>query len=147
MASSENDAWEGARYLDADYVLVIFGGLAYYSGDDISKFLWMVRIASGVFPHIREHDYYGDSGYYRVDSGVSHIMSQSLMYKLAYYRFAEVRQNGYDGVRNCDIGVKDIKLKHFREAYTTERWIVRIYQVLKDSNMDPPIIKDQQHYQ
>jgi hypothetical protein len=35
---------------DANYVLVIFGGMANYSGDDISKFLWMIRIAAGVFP-------------------------------------------------------------------------------------------------
>jgi dolichyl-diphosphooligosaccharide---protein glycosyltransferase len=26
-------------------VLVIFGGMTNYSGDDISKFLWMIRIA------------------------------------------------------------------------------------------------------
>jgi dolichyl-diphosphooligosaccharide--protein glycosyltransferase len=28
----------------------IFGGLTGYSGDDINKFLWMVRIGGGVFP-------------------------------------------------------------------------------------------------
>jgi len=50
MASNEEDAYGIARHLDANYVLVIFGGLSNYSGDDISKFLWMVRIAAGVFP-------------------------------------------------------------------------------------------------
>ena len=45
------------RNLDVDYVLVLFGGLSYYSGDDINKFLWMIRIASGVFPHIKEDDF------------------------------------------------------------------------------------------
>jgi dolichyl-diphosphooligosaccharide--protein glycosyltransferase len=39
-------------------VLVIFGGYSYYSGDDINKFLWMVRIAGGVYPHIKEEDFY-----------------------------------------------------------------------------------------
>ena len=29
--------------LDVDYVLVIFGGVIGYSGDDINKFLWMVN--------------------------------------------------------------------------------------------------------
>jgi hypothetical protein len=33
------------KYLDVDYVLIIFGGIIGYSGDDINKFLWMVRIA------------------------------------------------------------------------------------------------------
>jgi dolichyl-diphosphooligosaccharide---protein glycosyltransferase len=50
MASNEQDAYKIARSLDANYVLVIFGGMSNYSGDDISKFLWMVRIAAGVFP-------------------------------------------------------------------------------------------------
>jgi len=50
MASNEEEAYRIARSLDANYVLVIFGGLSNYSGDDISKFLWMVRIGAGVFP-------------------------------------------------------------------------------------------------
>jgi hypothetical protein len=32
---------------------------------------------------------------------------------------------------------KGFKLKHFREAFTSERWIVRIYEVLPPVNMDP----------
>lgn len=50
MGSEEIEAYKLARYLDANYILVIFGGVSYYSGDDISKFLWMIRIAAGVFP-------------------------------------------------------------------------------------------------
>jgi dolichyl-diphosphooligosaccharide--protein glycosyltransferase len=45
MGSEEEEAYKLARYLDANYVLVIFGGMSHYSGDDISKFLWMIRIA------------------------------------------------------------------------------------------------------
>jgi len=59
MSSPEEEGYEIAKRLDVDYVLVIFGGVAYYSGDDINKFLWMVRIGGGVFPHIKEEDYYG----------------------------------------------------------------------------------------
>jgi len=58
MSSPEADAYEVAQSLDVDYVLVIFGAYNYYSGDDINKFLWMVRIAGGVYPHIKEQDYY-----------------------------------------------------------------------------------------
>jgi len=50
MASPEEEAHRIATELDANYVLVIFGGMSAYSGDDISKFLWMVRIAAGVYP-------------------------------------------------------------------------------------------------
>ena len=45
LASSEEDGYNVARFLGADYMLVIFGGMTNFSGDDISKFLWMIRIA------------------------------------------------------------------------------------------------------
>ncbi|GAB4852636.1 Dolichyl-diphosphooligosaccharide--protein glycosyltransferase subunit stt3a [Ancistrocladus abbreviatus] len=50
-------AWENFNSLDVKYVLVVFGGLVGYRSDDINKFLWMVCIGGGVFPHIREPDY------------------------------------------------------------------------------------------
>lgn len=50
MSSTEIDAYEIMKSLDVDYVLVIFGGVIGYSGDDINKFLWMVRIAEGEHP-------------------------------------------------------------------------------------------------
>ena len=57
MALTEAQAYPILRSLDVDYVLVIFGGLAGYSSDDINKFLWMIRIAGGVYPDIKEPDY------------------------------------------------------------------------------------------
>ena len=47
MSSNESRAYEIMTELNVDYVLVIFGGVMGYSGDDINKFLWMVRIAEG----------------------------------------------------------------------------------------------------
>ena len=43
MSSNETAAYDIMTELDVDYVLVIFGGVIGYSGDDINKFLWMVR--------------------------------------------------------------------------------------------------------
>jgi dolichyl-diphosphooligosaccharide--protein glycosyltransferase len=134
MASNEEEAYQIARSLDANYVLVIFGGMSHYSGDDISKFLWMVRIAAGVFPQIKEKNYYS-RGHYRVDNQMSQTMRDSLMYRLAYYRFGEIRvrgdkPSGWDTVRDCEIGLKRYELNYFREAYTSDRWMVRIYEVL-----------------
>jgi len=60
-ASDEDEAFEICKKLDVDYVLVIFGGASAYSGDDINKFYWMVKIAGGVFPHIREESFHGQS--------------------------------------------------------------------------------------
>lgn len=50
MSSNESAAYNIMRSLDVDYVLIIFGGVIGYSGDDINKFLWMVRIAEGEHP-------------------------------------------------------------------------------------------------
>lgn len=50
MSSNESEAYKIMVSLDVDYVLVIFGGVIGYSGDDINKFLWMVRIAEGEHP-------------------------------------------------------------------------------------------------
>lgn len=50
MSSNESAAYTIMTALDVDYVLVIFGGVIGYSGDDINKFLWMVRIAEGEHP-------------------------------------------------------------------------------------------------
>lgn len=140
MASPEDEAHKIATSLDANYVLVIFGGMSNYSGDDISKFLWMVRIAAGVFPNIKENNYYS-RGHYRIDRQVSETMKNSLMYRLCFYRFGEVRTrsdkpSGWDTVRDAEIGLKKYDLKYFREAYTSERWIVRIYEVLPLTNRD-----------
>lgn len=47
MSCSEDVAYEVMRKHDVDYALVIFGGVLGYSGDDINKFLWMIRIGEG----------------------------------------------------------------------------------------------------
>ena len=49
MSSNESAAYEIMTELDVDYVLVIFGGVIGYSGDDINKFLWMVSSEARVF--------------------------------------------------------------------------------------------------
>jgi len=146
MCSTEAEAYEIMLNLDVDYVLVIFGGLIGYSGDDINKFLWMVRIAGGVWPHIKEADYFTPRGEYRVDNEASPIMMNSLMYKLSYYRFGQVttdpqRPAGFDRVRQAEIGNKKVTLKHLEEVYTSEHWLVRIYKVLKPRNRGPKQLK------
>lgn len=139
MASREEDAIHIIRALDVEYVLVIFGGLAGYSSDDINKFLWMVRIGGSTHPHIKEPDYYTPQGQYRVDAAGSPVLLNCLMYKLSYYRFGQVftergRPQGYDRVRGAEIGNKNIELTYLEEAFTSLHWIVRIYKVLPPDN-------------
>ncbi|TKS81608.1 Dolichyl-diphosphooligosaccharide--protein glycosyltransferase subunit STT3B [Collichthys lucidus] len=142
MSSNETAAYEIMRSLDVDYVLIIFGGVIGYSGDDINKFLWMVRIAEGEHPRdIRESDYFTPQGEFRVDKAGSPTLLNCLMYKMSYYRFGEMQLDfrtppGFDRTRNAEIGNKDIKLKHLEEAFTSEHWLVRIYKVKKLENRD-----------
>uniref|UniRef100_H2ZLL4 dolichyl-diphosphooligosaccharide--protein glycotransferase n=1 Tax=Ciona savignyi TaxID=51511 RepID=H2ZLL4_CIOSA len=137
----DNNTWNNSHIalvrnlmLDVDYVLIIFGGMIGYSGDDINKFLWMVRIAEGEHPgDIKESKYFTQNGEFRVDKGGSPTLLNCLMYKMSYYRFGELQMDfrsppGYDRTRNVEIGNKNIKFEHLEEAYTSEHWLVRIYK-------------------
>jgi dolichyl-diphosphooligosaccharide--protein glycosyltransferase len=133
FSTEEEESYRICKMLDADYVMVIFGGYSGYSGDDINKFIWIIRITAGYYPKVKEENFYS-RGQYRIDSAASDTMLNSMMYKFNYYRFDEARtgrssSEGYDVVRNSVMGRKNIKLRHFTEAYTTDNWIVRIYSV------------------
>ena len=141
LASSEEDGHTIARFMGADYMLVVFGGMTNFSGDDIAKFMWMIRIAAGEFPSIKEDHFYNSQGRYDVGNSGSEALLDCLMYKLIYYRFGEIKikrdeEAGYDSVRKAVIGNRDFKLTHFEEAFTSERWLVRIYKVLPLPAMD-----------
>jgi dolichyl-diphosphooligosaccharide--protein glycosyltransferase len=128
MSSPEEVAYPILRKHDVDYVLVIFGGLLGYSGDDINKFLWMVRIAQGVWPEeIQEPNYFTPQGEYKVDEHASKAMRESIMYKMSYYRFVELYGGGQavDRVRQQVIPKTPIQLDYLEEAFTSENWIVR----------------------
>ncbi|CAL1359757.1 unnamed protein product [Linum trigynum] len=133
MSSPEKQAWEIFHSLDVKYVLVVFGGLVGYPSDDINKFLWMVRIGGGEFPHIKEPDYLRD-GQYRIDAQATPTMLNCLMYKLSYFRFVETDGKGFDRVRRTEIGKKHFKLTHFEEVFTTHHWMVRIYKLKPPRN-------------
>lgn len=118
MGSREEEAFELSKQLDVNYVLVVFGGLSGYSGDDINKFLWMVRIGGSENSHIKEADYFAN-GHYRVDAGGSRTMLNCLMYKLSYYRFGEINQGrgpGFDVQRRTVIGVGLTNKEHELQA-------------------------------
>ena len=80
MSSREEVSYPILRQHDVDYVLVVFGGLLGYSGDDINKFLWMVRISEGIWPdEINERNYFTARGEYRIDDEATPTMRNSLM--------------------------------------------------------------------
>jgi len=80
MSSREEVSYPIMRQHEVDYVLIVFGGLLGYSGDDINKFLWMVRIAEGIWPdEVKERDFFTARGEYRVDGDATQTMKNSLM--------------------------------------------------------------------
>ncbi len=80
MSSREEVSYPIMRQHEVDYVLIVFGGLLGYSGDDINKFLWMVRIAEGIWPdEVKERDFFTSRGEYRVDDQATPAMRNSLM--------------------------------------------------------------------
>ncbi|MCJ1288149.1 oligosaccharyl transferase stt3 subunit [Xylographa opegraphella] len=132
MSSREEVSYPILRQHDVDYVLVVFGGLLGYSGDDINKFLWMVRIAEGIWPdQVRERDYFTARGEYRVDDEATPTMKNSLMYKMSYYNYQTLFPAGQamDRVRGVKLPVEGPQLNTLEEAFTSENWIIRIYKV------------------
>lgn len=132
MCSPEDVSYKILRQHDVDYVLVIFGGLLGYSGDDMNKYLWMVRIAEGIWPdEVQEKNFFTSRGEYRVDDHATKTMKNSLMYKMSYYNFVELfGGQATDRVRNQRLlEASSPKLDVLEEAFTSENWIVRIYKV------------------
>lgn len=139
MCSSEEVAYDILKQHDVDYILIIFGGVIGFSGDDINKFLWMIRISEGIWPdEIHERDFFTERGEYRVDGQAPKAMQQSLMYKMSYYRFHELfmGREAVDRVRNQQIPITNApELSILDEVFTSTNWIVRIYKVKDDDNL------------
>jgi dolichyl-diphosphooligosaccharide--protein glycosyltransferase len=130
LTAPEEEAYSIMDELDCEYVMVQFGGAIGFKGDDINKFPWIVKITGNEYPDVKESRFFIDNNNY-VGSNISEPMKNSLMYKLAYYRFWEMETSkglGFDLSRRTVIGHKDFKLSHFEEVFTSDRWLVRIYK-------------------
>lgn len=125
MASREEVSYPILKKHDVDYVLIIFGGLIGFSGDDINKYLWMIRIAQGVWPNeVKESDYFTPRGEYKVDDQATPTMRESLMYKMSYYRYVTRKESK---ATTCN-SANSLRI-HLKTALTTcsagrEQWTV-----------------------
>ncbi|TNJ26652.1 Dolichyl-diphosphooligosaccharide--protein glycosyltransferase [Giardia muris] len=142
LASDEDTAHRICRELGIDYVLVWYGGQVGYSGDDLNKLLWPVRIAGNRHFEERfdwlpgpivERDYYGGGSNYHAGEGSGGMLRRSLLYKLSYASPNEAQAQygggnlGFDRVRMTTFTPP--RLRNFKEAYSTEHLLVRVYQV------------------
>lgn len=147
MAVSEANSEVIMRRLGVDYVLIIFGGMLGYSGDDINKFLWMVRISEGIWPEdVNERSYFTDRGEYKVDDMATKTMKESLMYKMSFYNFGKLfgGRDVYDRVRQQRMSsdyANNIHLDVLEEVYTSENWLVRIYKLKDQDNFGRDLIE------
>ena len=160
MSSREEVSYPIMRQHEVDYVLVVFGGLLGYSGDDINKFLWMVRIAegnasppprsasntqltyfckyAGIWPdEVKERDFFTARGEYKIDDEATPTMRNSLMYKMSYYNYHALFPAGQatDRVRGSRLPAQGPELSTLEEAFTSENWIIRIYKVKDLDNL------------
>ncbi|KAM3415827.1 hypothetical protein BST61_g9334 [Cercospora zeina] len=138
MSSREEVSYPIMKQHEVDYVLVVFGGLLGYSGDDINKFLWMVRIAEGIWPdEVKERDFFTARGEYKIDDEATPTMKNSLMYKMSYYNYNSLFPAGQatDRVREARLPATGPELSTVEEAFTSENWIIRIYKVKDYDNL------------
>lgn len=98
----------------------------------------MIRIAEGIWPkEVKERDFFTPSGEYRVDDQATETMKNSLLYKMSYYKFADMFPPGkaVDRVRNTGVASPGPVLDTLEEVFTSETWIVRIYKVREQDNL------------
>jgi dolichyl-diphosphooligosaccharide--protein glycosyltransferase len=141
MSSPEAVSWRLARTMGADYMLVVFGGMADYDEDDINKFLWMPQIANQTFRNISGDMYQSGPDESCVGQHMTVNMSASMLFKFCYYNFGRFRfpdsvPRGTDMMRKTQIANLDFTLNWFEEAFTSKNWIVRIYRVIPDPVWD-----------
>lgn len=92
----ERQARDEMQRFGATHVLVVFGGRVGYANDDLAKVTWMVRAAkeSGLTDAsgkiLDERQFFAAAGEFRVDGGATPMLRSSLLYRLSYYRFAEL---------------------------------------------------------
>lgn len=143
LSSSEPVAYKTMRQLDANYVLVIAGALNGYSGDDINKFLWMIRIAAGVYPEsVRERDFYTQSGAFALDNSATPAMKNSILYKCVYHRMAEIAgPRAMDAVRQMPLHGVNPKLSVLEEVFSSEHFMVRIFKVKTPDSLGRPHVR------
>jgi dolichyl-diphosphooligosaccharide--protein glycosyltransferase len=139
LASREEEALPILRSLDVDYVFLLFGGKVGMPGDDLDKLPWIVKISEGVFPDDVIESEFQVNGRYLFNENATLAVTESVLYKLSYFEFNQVRSAaanedeepvyGWDMNRRLRIPERDIDLRHFEHVFTSDAWMVRIYRV------------------
>ncbi|ANQ08229.1 Oligosacharyl transferase STT3 subunit [Plasmodium coatneyi] len=131
LSVNEKQAYEYVKELDANYVLVSYGGYSKNSSDDLNKFLWVLKITNEKFKHINPLLYYYHDKHHPLGKNATPFMSNSLLYRLSYFNVSNGKHRGYDYIRKLE--VPEVKeLRYFEEVFTSDVWGFRLYRVKED---------------
>ena len=135
-SENENNAWTISRSLDADYIVVTFGGASNYENDDIMKFPLILQNLPNFFSNISLSDYQNDD-VFLVCPNMRPKMLKSMLVRFSYnnfkkFTFGNKTKPGYDTIRGCVVKYQASKMTKFTEAYTTSNWLLRLYKVSPD---------------
>eukprot|EP00759_Apiculatamorpha_spiralis_P033827 PhF_6_TR35010/c0_g1_i1/m.50943/K07151/STT3; dolichyl-diphosphooligosaccharide--protein glycosyltransferase len=124
--SNEETAYEIAtQWIDAQYVVVLFGGVTSYSDDSLSQLPTMARTV----------DDSQELSQYTARSRNNKAYTNSVTYKMSYkdfdtYGSALTGRVGYDVLRGAYVSSTiPVSLLYFSEVFTSNSWLVRIYKV------------------
>ncbi|CRG96214.1 oligosaccharyl transferase STT3 subunit, putative [Plasmodium gallinaceum] len=128
LSTNEKNAYEYLKKLDADYLLVSYGGYSKNSSDDLNKFLWILKITNKSYNFINPLLYYYHDKYHPLGKNATPFMINSVLYKLSYYNLTNSEVKGYDYIRKIEI--PEIKnLTYFEEVFTSDVWGFRLYKI------------------
>uniref|UniRef100_A0A8C9GGD4 dolichyl-diphosphooligosaccharide--protein glycotransferase n=1 Tax=Piliocolobus tephrosceles TaxID=591936 RepID=A0A8C9GGD4_9PRIM len=130
FSNNEEYAYKQLKKLNADYVLVTYGGYSLNTSDDLNKFIWILKITNNKYKYVNPLLYFYHEEYHPLSSNGTTLMTSSLLYKLSYFNITNSRTSGYDHIRK--IKIPQIKnLTYFEEQFTTDVWGYRLYKVKK----------------
>lgn len=131
-ALDELESWKIARYLSADYIVVVFGGASGYVLDDLyysSTFLKSLEIE---YDNINMNDYFNSP--FLTSENPTNASRNSIIFKLSYNNFVNWSLNknlpkGFDIARGFKVGSLDFKLNYYEEVFTSTNWLFRVYKI------------------
>ncbi|GKT26580.1 Oligosaccharyl transferase, STT3 subunit like protein [Aduncisulcus paluster] len=94
----EEDAADECRRMGVDYVMVQFGGVNGYPGDDVNKFTWIAKIGQGADvddprPDINSlslYDVVDENGVFTTSLSMKKRLSECVLMRFAYDGFCDV---------------------------------------------------------
>lgn len=131
-SSNEKKAWKIAKFLNADYIIVIFGGASGYKFDDLYFSTTFLKSLEIEYKDVKIDDFFNSP--FLSSENPTDSAKNSMIFKLSYYNFNkwilnDKMKNGFDISRGFKVGCIEFKLELFKEVFTSKNWLFRVYRV------------------